>query len=65
MAMAEARDYRPLNQVPTIAERDCLMIGITDLARHAERCPAGGTTDDGAARGQAFLGLALLYYVAE
>ena len=50
MAMAEARDYRPLDQVPTIAERDCLMIGITDLDRHAERCLAGRTTDDRAAR---------------
>jgi hypothetical protein len=63
--MAEARDYCPLNQVPTIAERACRMIGITDLARHAERSPAGRTTDDGAARDQAFQGLALLYCVAE
>jgi uncharacterized membrane protein len=39
----------PLDQVPTIAESECLMIGKTDLARHAGPCSAGGTTDDGAA----------------
>jgi len=41
----------PLDQVPTIPERESLMmIGTTDLARHAERRSAGRTTDDGAAR---------------